>query len=114
MRKRAISNWKKLKVLLIMLKLSGGKLESQQSIVIQQHKDNNEDEVGAATDANDEANQMQPHKTCKEKIAPYIIVPSNPYKLAWDSLVGLVYLMAYTTDPYVLAFHAVDPDYSKL
>ena len=44
---------------------------------------------------------------CREKLAPYIVDPMNSYKVAWDIIIGLVYLEAYTIDPYILAFHHV-------
>lgn len=55
MRKRAINNWKKLKVLLIMLKLSGGRTNSQdkQSALKGVNNEKDEDEPGNANDEPD-------------------------------------------------------------
>ena len=46
------------------------------------------------------------NKTCKEKIAPYITIsPKSSYKIAWDILIGFVYLTCYIIDPLVYSFH---------
>ena len=39
-----------------------------------------------------------------EKFAPYIIDPMNKYKVAWDLLIGFIYLLSYMFDPVVLGF----------
>ena len=41
---------------------------------------------------------------CHERLAPYIIDPMNKYKVGWDLVMGLVYLVSYVIDPIFLAF----------
>jgi len=43
----------------------------------------------------------------RQRIAPYIVDPMHSYKVAWDVLIALVYMVAYSIDPYILAFHQV-------
>ena len=40
-------------------------------------------------------------------IAPYIIDPFNKYKVAWDMLIGIIYLVTLILDPIILAFNFV-------
>ena len=101
MRQRAMSNWKKLKVLLVMLKLSGGRVDPNLKIQNDEQNPHN-DESEEAHDPKEKA------KSCRERVAPYIINPNNPYKIAWDVLIGVVYLIAYIIDPYVFSFHEVE------
>lgn len=92
MRKRAINNWRKLKVLLVLLSLSGGKMEFVKENDLDQHLE--------------EENAVV--RSWREKLAPYIISPMSPYKVIWDLIIGLNYLVAYTIDPYILAFKEMD------
>ena len=43
-------------------------------------------------------------KTFKEWMAPYIMKPMSKKKITWDIIIGLIYLLTYLHDPYVLAF----------
>ena len=83
-----------------MLKLSGGKMDNPFDDELNPHAEDTQllEEV------------LKSAKSWKEKIAPYIIDPMNSYKLAWDIVIGLIYLLAYAIDPYVLAFHAMEDD----
>ena len=49
--------------------------------------------------------QKKPKQSCKEVIAPYIIDPFNKYKVAWDMLIGMIYLVTLILDPLILAFN---------
>ena len=42
--------------------------------------------------------------SCKEKFAPYIINPLNKYKMLWDFIMGILYLITFFVDPYISAF----------
>ena len=90
-RRRAINNWKKLRILLILLSICGGKL-------------NDEDEEGNGKASYVFENDKKKTKSCKESIAPYIISPFNKKKILWDTIIGLVYLLSYFVDPYVCCF----------
>ena len=88
MSKRAIGNWKKLRILLILLKVCNGspkdrvkKLNSRLFV---------EDEKKGSS--------------CSEWVALYTIDPTNFFKMTWDLCIGLVYLICYFLDPFVLAF----------
>lgn len=37
-------------------------------------------------------------------IAPYIINPKNRYKMLWDNIVGIIYLMSFIFDPVIFCF----------
>lgn len=50
----------------------------------------------------EEANEKSP--ACKERLAPYIIDPLKRYKVAWDMALGLLYLVLFWMDPYIIAF----------
>ena len=89
-RSRAINNWKKLRILLILLSICGGKL--------------NDDDDGNGKVSNQYENDKKKTKSCKESIAPYIISPFNKKKILWDTIIGLVYLISYFVDPYVACF----------
>ena len=85
-RKRAVSNWRRIRVLLVLMKISGGKtLQKKKTLKLFLRK--------------------EPKKpTWKEKLAPYIVDPMNTYKVAWDMFMGFIYLSAYLLDPYSFAF----------
>ena len=91
LRKRAIANWKKIKILLLLLKMCGGK--HQISI----------------SDANNDNEEKQVYKTkkvsCKEKIAPYILRPDGRFMIFWSILMGEVYLVCLVLDPLIFVFN---------
>ena len=88
--KRAIANWKKLRILLVLLKVCGGRLSQNNAELTRRQETEQLDNKGPVS--------------CAERIAPYIINPTNYYKVSWDLLVGFVYACCYVLDPYVFAF----------
>ena len=42
--------------------------------------------------------------TAKERISYYIVDPMNRYKIAWDFMMGVIFLLSYIIDPVVFAF----------
>ena len=88
-RRRAISNWKKLRILILMLGLCGGRLADSH-------------DLGSTTR---HIKKLEGEKKgCRAKFAPYIIDPMNKYKILWDILMGILYQLAYIIDPVILAF----------
>ena len=49
-------------------------------------------------------NEKKKKKSCRESFAPYVISPFNKWKILADLIMGLIYLMTYMTDPYILCF----------
>ena len=96
LRKRAVGNWKRLQIMLTLMRLSGNNITNTDftdTYRIDNPIENIEEDEGTS-------------KTCKEKIAPYIIIsPKSSYKIAWDILIGCVYLTCYIIDPLVYSFH---------
>ena len=50
----------------------------------------------------EDSNDMGP--SCKERLTPYIINPESRYKVAWDMALGLLYLVLFWMDIYIIAF----------
>ena len=85
LRSRALKNWKKLRLLILLMQVCGGRT--------------------AEPIANDpDYEEPVIRKSCREKIAPYILDPRNRYKVAWDVFMGDVYLLTYVMDPLIVAF----------
>ena len=53
-------------------------------------------------------------KSCREKIAPYIINPMNPYAVTYDMFISFMYLVAYFSDIYVICFKYMPLEKPKL
>ena len=43
-------------------------------------------------------------KSCKSKMARYVIDPLNPYWVIYDMLISLMYQIAFFCDIYVISF----------
>ena len=57
-------------------------------------------------DGNDKWNSAnQKSMTCKGRVAHWVIDPMNPYKVLWDMIMGLCYLISMFADPFVFSFH---------
>lgn len=87
-RQRAIKNWHKLRILIVLIIICNG------------------GEIDDAPTALGKKRITLPERapTCKERFAPYIIRPSHKYKLAWDAVIGFLYLVSYFVDTYTVAF----------
>lgn len=89
--KRAIANWKKLRILIVLLKICGNKFH---------HGTNRFD----FSKEDFEEEKKSRWKDCRVFIAPYLIHPKNKYKVIWDAFIGFVYLTCFFADPYNAAF----------
>ena len=89
MRARAIKNWKKLRLLIVLLIICG------KSFAIPKTEDEPSKEI---------KDDEEEKKGCRAKFAPYIINPSNKYKLAWDLVIAIFLLFSYFMDPLVNSF----------
>lgn len=76
-------------MLLVLMRISGGKIT-----------DLEDDKSNFTKD-----NKPKKKLTCRERIAPYIIDPMSPYKIAWDMFMGVCYLYAIVIDPFVYSEH---------
>lgn len=85
--KRAVKNWQRLRIVLLLLQVCGGRTIEH---TVEAYKE-----------------EPKKKKTCKERLAKYIINPLNTYKTMWDSAVGLLFLSAFVLDPLIYAFHMV-------
>lgn len=85
-RRRAISNWKKLRLLLVLFQMTGSTQEEPNVV---------ENAI------NDFATEKK--LSCHERIAFYIISPKSPYKVAWDLLSSCIYVACFIMDPLVFA-----------
>lgn len=43
-------------------------------------------------------------RTCRGYMAPYVIDPMSRWKVLWDFNLGIIYMLAYFSDPLILAF----------
>lgn len=84
-KKRAISNWQRLRIVLLLLDVCGGRTTETKKKHVQIDK------------------KKKP--SCKEYFARQIIDPQNKWKIAWDFFVGTMYSITLVVDPVVLSFH---------
>ena len=88
-RKRAIANWKRIRIVIVLLQVCGGRAAQKDfmasSKVFKEDKDN--------------------ARSGRMFIAPYVINPMNRYKVFWDLSLGFVYLVSYLMDPFIFANH---------
>ena len=98
-RKRAIANWKKLRMILVLVTVWGQKKKKRPVL---------------ANDSQYINLLEKDKKSCSEIIAPYIIDPLNRYKLAWDIIMGGFYFISYIIDPYIIADHFESLEDQKL
>ena len=98
MRTRAIKNWKRLRVVLVMLRLAGGKATN----------------IDNPIKSNDEEDKKK--SSCVENFAYYIIDPMNPYRISFEIMMGFVYLLVFVIDPYILAarFHPLESPFMRV
>lgn len=83
-KKRAINNWQRLRIVLLLLQVCGGRTTEAKKQV----------QMGSKV-----------KKKPTERIAKYIIDPKDKWKIIWDIIVGIFYLITLVTDPVVLSFH---------
>ena len=88
-RQRAIANWKRLRIIIVLMQVCGGNLTNDNWLV---SKRNLNDDKKASS-------------SIRERIAPYVINPMNRYKVTWDLSLGVVYLAGYLMDPFIFALH---------
>lgn len=86
MSKRAVKNWKKLRVLIVLLKLCGNKL------------------ILERTKQADEESDFEPVIRWNERLSYYIIDPKNFYRAAWTIMIGFIYSICYLVDPLLISF----------
>ena len=85
-RQRAIRNWEKLRIKLILLSMSDYKT------VLPPKKIDD-----------DEENEKQ-DKTCVDCLSSVVLSPTNKYKLAWEFVASIVIYVSLILDLYILAF----------
>ena len=83
-RKNAIKNWQKLRILIVLFQICGNKAVGKGKKKFVEEK--------------------KQSFSLRERIAPYIIDPKNRYKVAWDLMIGIIYLLSYILDPIAAAF----------
>ena len=74
-RRRAISNWKRLKIVIVILKMSNGRMQ--------------EPEEGKGDNT-----FVEPPTTIDDTFARLIILPNSKYLILWTILMTLIYLLA--------------------
>ena len=94
-RARAISNWKKLRILIVLFQLTGMRHSESARLA------NTHEEV-----------EKKSSFSCKSLIAPLIIDPNNRYKILWDNFLGIVFLVSFVFDPINFAFN-FEPLYNE-
>ena len=85
-RRRAVANWKRLKIVLVLMKVCGNNLQPR----------------GEDQQADDDVVIKKP-VTFRSWFAKYIIKPTNGYKILWDILLGVIYFLSYLIDPLAFA-----------
>ena len=83
-RKRAIGNWKRLRVLLVMMKLSGGKVRGSEK-------------------SPDDFKIDKVKTTCREWFANIVIHPMSRTRIAFEMFMGYIYFTCYLLDPYIIS-----------
>lgn len=86
--KRAIQNWKKMRILLLLVKMFGGKKSQTQKRLAIEAEDESKLKSGGL----------------RGYLAKKSISPTNMYKVTWDLAIGFVYLTCFLVDPVVCAF----------
>ena len=85
-RRKAISNWKRLKIVIVILKMSGGRV----------------DESGQ----DDKQEKEEPRtQTCDEWFSKFVIMPFSRYIIVWNIIMTVVYLIAIIMDTLIIGFH---------
>ena len=85
-RRKAISNWKRLKIVIVILKMSGGRV----------------DESGQDDKEDKEEPRMQ---TCDEWFSKFVIMPFSRYIIGWNIFMTMVYLFSIIQDTLIMGFH---------
>lgn len=88
-RQRAIANWKRLRIVIVLLQVCGGRVDKKDFLVSSKIYREKKKET----------------RYIKAFIAPYVINPMNRYKVFWDLSLGFVYLLSYLMDPFIFAQH---------
>lgn len=84
-RSRAISNWKRLKIVIVILKMSGGRVDesAKQEQTLAVHK----------------------KPSCDDWFSKFVITPFSRYLIIWNIITTLVYLIAIFMDTLIIGFH---------
>ena len=85
-RRRAISNWKRLKIVIVILKMTGGRID--ESVVTKKK----------------ELPVVKQH-TCDEWFSKYVISPFSKRLIAWNIFMTFLYLLAIIMDTLIIGFH---------
>ena len=95
----ALRNWRKLKILIVLLRICGGHVNKENDAI------NGEDDDVV----------VERSITCRERIAPYVMKPDSIQKIFWDIFMGIVYLVCFWLDPFCIgtAFRVYE-DYPDL
>ena len=84
-KERAIKNWQRLRIVLLLLQVCGGKTTDEKNTDVEF--------------------DQEKKKSCTERFAYSIIDPMNKYKIMWDMFVGTLYGATFIIDPAVFALH---------
>ena len=82
-RARAIGNWKRLKILIVILRMCNGNFSEEPKPVAQIE---------------------ELPESFNEKMAKYIVSPSNKYKVMLDVVCTLFLLLGFIVDTYIISF----------
>ena len=89
-RKRAVKNWQRLRILLVLLSLTGG-IKKRHTI------------RKSTTHLKFEVEDSKQNKGCLASFAPYIINPQSLLKVVWDLIMNSLYFICYLFDPLIFA-----------
>ena len=87
-RRRAISNWKRLKIVIVILKMCNGRIDE-----------------GATTPAIEQEKPEVKQQTFDDWFSSFVIKPNHNYILAWNLFATLVYLVSIFLDSLIIGFH---------
>lgn len=82
---RAMKNWRKLKILIVLLRVCGNRVQNNQQDV--------EYHIEPETIS----------KNCRERLAPYVVRPNSYVMVIRDVTLGFAHLFCYLIDPFTLA-----------
>ena len=83
-RRRAIANWRRLKVVLAILKICGNRMEHERHRI--------------------EEKEVKEKKTLDEWMVKYIKLPTSATKISWNIFICNIYVISFFADPFCLVF----------
>lgn len=95
---RAIANWKKLQIVIVVLRLCHGRVDNNRKTKKKTYK------------------ELAPKPSWDDWFVKFVIKPTSRYMIVWNAFMTLVYIASIFTDSLLIAFHLtplLEPDISN-